>query len=215
MKESIVALMGAIVLAVPSPVAVQTAKKEPSAVNAKITDGTTTVDVSDLKLRYIITTRRDPVTSHSPSWDLATLYISISGRTGSSFWNDQLAFELTELKRLEYEGEYDENGSRREHGPRLQIEKRDGSIRILVAEPTGVTGPGYFEERNSSGETLKRFPISHWEYGGKIGGDTAEGSSMSFFVGRVQTPLGTPGDFSLNDLAMRRIDFYTEVAPSR
>jgi hypothetical protein len=191
----VLALMAAVLtFAVSGGVTGQATKAGSASVSATLTDGDgVTVEVSDLKGHYYISTRIKKGPEQGVYWDLSTLYVTLSGQQGASYWTDTLSFGFSELKRLSYEPQT--NISQKDR-PRLELEKRDGSVYVITGN--------HFEQRNASGERIKEFAITRWEYGGKIGGDEA---SLNSFVGHTQTPLGRPGEFSINEGAVRQIQF--------
>ncbi|MGB9072771.1 MAG: hypothetical protein WCC22_08870 [Terriglobales bacterium] len=214
-----------LMIAIQAAVAGQPVRAESSAVSATITDfDGVKVQVSAVKIRYTIEGTRQPVIDRtqplrlredgafstardgkSPKRDLPTLYILLSARQGTGYWHDTLSFDLADLKRITFEPQ---RNISQEDRPQLEVEKRDGSVCVFAANR--------YEERNASGEKVKEFPISHWEYGGEIaGGDSARLTSIEDgFVGRVQTPLGKLSEFLMTG-GFHQIEFYSETVPRR
>jgi hypothetical protein len=213
-----------LLVAIQAAVAGQSGKSESSAVSATITDfDGVAVQISALQFRYTVKGTKEAVIhpnqplvlreggtfstvggEKSPKRDLPTLYIEISARQSAGYWQDTLSFELADLKRLTFEPQ--SNISQKDR-PQLEIEKRDGSVYVFAGNR--------FEERAVSGQKVKEFPTSGWEYGGK----TADGDEVRLtyiedgWVGQIQTPLGKPSEFLMPG-GFHEIAFHSNSNPS-
>jgi hypothetical protein len=214
-----------LLVAIQAAVAGQSGKSESSAVSATITDfDGVAVQISGLQFRYTVKGTKEAVIhpnqplvlreggtfstaggGKSPKRDLPTLYIEISARQSTGYWQDTLAFELADLKRLTFEPQT--NISQKDR-PQLEIEKRDGSVYVFAGNR--------FEERSASGQKVKEFPISGWEYGGKTaGGDEVRLTYIEDgWVGQIQTPLGRPSEFLMPG-GFHEIAFHSNSNPSQ
>jgi hypothetical protein len=218
-------LTAILLVAATQAVAGQPTKSEPSMVSATITDfDGGTVQISGLKVRYTVKGTKEAVidgtqplvlresgtfsTSRggkSPKRDLPTLYIEVSARQGTGYWHDTLAFELADLERLTFEPQ--RNISQKDM-PQLEITKHDGAVYLFAGDR--------FEERTATGQKVKEFPISGWEYGGKTAGgdDIALTYIEDGWVGQIQTPLGKSSEFLMAG-GFHQIDFHSNSKPSQ
>lgn len=208
-----------LVVAIQATVAGQSTRSEPSMVSATITDfDGVTVQISGLKFRYTVKGTKEAVidgtqplvlreggtfsTSRggkSPKRDLPTLYVELSARQSAGYWHDTLAFDLSDLKRLTFEPQ--RNISQKDK-PQLEVEKHDGSVYLFAGDR--------FEERTASGQKVKEFPISGWEYGGTTaGGDEVRLTHIEDgWIGQIQTPLGKPSEFLMPG-GFHQIEFHS------
>ncbi len=166
---------------------------------ATIVDGTgTSIHVSDLKARYLMEERVIGGTREfpkHPEWLLTTLHLTVWGRQGAASWSEPLAFQFADLKRISHTTLT--NVSQERDLPRLEIERRNGSLVIIT--------PTSYEERDASGHAVKQAILTGWQF--ESDNVSGEKASLAEFVGRATSPLGSEVDFSLNPLGVRSIVF--------